>query len=263
LGGALGVGPAAGEILGTAGAGGTVGGLAGGASLPAAGGELGAFGKLLGGLDVVVSDFNATAVAALAGGTEIAPAAAGLGGTEALGVEAGADGGSDAAMLETAGFGATEAPGVPDGANDAGLGATEDVVAGFGATEDHADPGATDAPGFGAGTEAPVIGAAALGARDGVAGGGFVKRGGAGIDVSPVAGPGPRGATGCTGIVVEGEGGASSRHASASASKLRRVFRPQIGQSQPTSNRFWCASMVCAGARSRTRSGPAAKPEST
>ena len=47
------------------------------------------------------------------------------------------------------------------------------------------------------------------------------------------------------------------------ASKLRKVLRPQMGQSQPTSNRFWCASMVCAGARSRTRSRLTAKPAST
>jgi hypothetical protein len=123
--------------------------------------------------------------------------------------------------------------------------------------------GATDAAGFGAGTEVPVLGAIAPGARDGVAPAGFVKSGGAGIEVRPVAGPGPSGAMGCTGIVVEGEGGTSSRHASASASKLRSVFRPQMGQSQPTSNRFWCAPMLCAGARSRRRSGPTAKPERT
>ena len=278
LGGALGVGPGAAEMLGTAGAGGTVIGLAGGAPLGAPGGGLGALGKLLGGLEGVVSDFNATAVAALGSGAELALVVAGLGGAEAPPAGAGADGGLDAAILEMAGLGATEeAPGRADqgeapGATDelpgacgegAGLGATEDDAAGFGATEDVAGAGATDASGFGAGTDVAAVGAAALGARDGVAAPGFAKRGGAGIEVSPVAGPGPSGATGCTGIVVEGRGGASSRQASASTSKLRSVLRPQIGQSQPTSNRFWCAPMLCAGARSRTRSGPTAKPERT
>src|SRR6185503_1045592 len=122
-----------------------------------------------------------------------------------------------------------------------------------------AGAGAIDATGFGAGTDAP----GAPAAREGVAPAGLVKSGGAGIEVSPVAGPGPSGATGCTGMVVDGAGGASSRQARASVSKLRSVFRPQIGQSHPTSNRFWCASMLCAGARSRTRSGPTAKPERT
>jgi hypothetical protein len=180
---------------------------------------------LLGGLDVVVSDFNATAVAALAGGAELPLVVPGLGGAEALVVGAAAGGGFDAAMLEMPGFGATDEE--PNA-----------TAAGFGATEEVAGTGGPGETGLGAGTDPPVLGTNALGAREGVAAGDFVKRGGAGIEVSPVAGPGPSGATGCTGIVVEGEGGASSRHASASWSKLRSVFRPQIGQSQPTSNRF-------------------------
>jgi hypothetical protein len=44
LGGALGMGPGAVEMLGTAGAGGTVGGLAGGATRVPPNGEVGAFG---------------------------------------------------------------------------------------------------------------------------------------------------------------------------------------------------------------------------
>jgi hypothetical protein len=142
----------------------------------------------------------------------------------------------------------------------------DDGAAALGAIDDVAGAGVADGIGRGPGIEAAVLGAdtgAAAGARDGVAVPDFPASGGAGIDVSPVAGPGPSGATGCTGIVVEGTGRASSRHASPSASKLRSVLRPQIGQSQPTSNRFLCASMLWAGARSRTRSGPIAKPERT
>jgi hypothetical protein len=69
LGGALGLalGDGVDEIFGTAGAGGTVTGLAGAALLGAPGGELGALGYWLGGFDGVVSDFNATALAALGG----------------------------------------------------------------------------------------------------------------------------------------------------------------------------------------------------
>lgn len=187
----------------------------------------------------MVSDFNATAVAALPGGDETV---LGFGGAaEALGAAAGAAGRHELPAGET-GFGATDA------VAGAGVGA-----------------GATDGPDFGA--SAPATGAAAAGARDGEVdagtAAGFATRGGAGIDVSPVAGPGPSGAGACTGIVVDGAGGASSRHASASASKLRSVLRPQMGQSQPTSNRFSCASMLCAGARSRTRSRPIANPERT
>ena len=181
----------------------------------------------------MVSDFKATAVAALPGGDE---AGVGLGGAaEALAVEAAGDAGRHEPPAGAAGFGATEA------------------VAG---------DGATGAAGFGA-AAAPAIGAAATGAREGVAEAGLAASGGAGIDVSPVAGPGPSGSGGCTGIVVEGVGGASSRQARPSASKLRSVLRPQMGQSQPTSNRFWCASMLCAGARSRTRSRPIANPDKT
>jgi hypothetical protein len=177
---------------------------------------------LLGGLDGVASDFNATAVAALAGGALVV---VGLGGAEALAAGAAAGGGFDAAMLEIPGLGGKdEAP--------------NDDVAGFDATEDVAAAGGAGATDFDAGIAAPAVAANALGARDGVAAGGFAKSGGAGIEVRPVAGPGPSGARGWTGIVVDGEGGASSRHTSASASKLRSVFRPQMGQSQPTSNRF-------------------------
>jgi hypothetical protein len=188
------------------------------------GGALGALGKMLGGLDGVVNDFSATAVAAL-GGDEPVAVGAGLGGA-AEGLGAGA--------APQPGLGATDPPGA----------------------------GAAEASGLGA-DDIPAPGDAALGAREGVAAAGLVTRGGAGIEVRPVAGPGPSGVTACTGMVVEGTGAASSRHASASASKLRKVLRPQIGQSQPTSNRFWCASMVCAGARSRTRSRLTAKPAST
>ena len=245
LGGALGVGAGATEMLGTGGAAGTLNDFPGGAPLPVPGGELGALGKLLGGRDGDVSDFNATAVAAFGGGVEVV---LGFGGPqEVVGAGPGAgaaDGGRDTPALGPGGFGATE-----EVAGATGLGATEAVAA----------AGATDATGFGAGTD--VL--AAPGARDGVAAVGLGKSGGAGIDVSPVAGPGPSGATGCTGIVVDGPGGASSRQARPSASKLRSVFRPQIGQSHPTSNRFSCASMLCAGARSRIRSGPTAKPERT
>ena len=188
---------------------------------------------MLGGLDGVVSDFNATAVAALPGGEE---RLLGFGGAaEALGIAA---------------VGAAGRHEPPAGA------------AGFGATDGVAGADVAGAAGFG-GVEALVAGAAATGARDGVAEAGFATSGGAGIDVSPVAGPGPSGGGGCTGIVVEGAGGASSRHAKPSASKLRSVLRPQMGQSQPTSKRFWCASMLCAGARSRTRSRPIAKPDKT
>lgn len=146
------------------------------------------------------------------------------------------------------------------GATDAVAGAGTDV-AGFGATEvDGA--GAIDEAGFGA-TDVLALEVSGPGARDAVVVRGLAASGGAGIDVSPVAGPGPSGAGAWTGIVVEGPGGASSRHARPSASKLRSVLRPQMGQSHPTSNRFSCASMVCAGARSRTRSRPIAKPAST
>jgi len=165
---------------------------------------------LLGGLDGVVSDFSATAVAALPGGDETV---LGLGG-EALGVAAG-----DAGRHE-----------LPAGTPvAAGFGATEAVAAGAGV-------GATEPAGLGAAM--PPIGVAEAGARDGVADGGLATRGGAGIDVSPVAGPGPSGIAGCAGIVVEGVGGAASRQERPSASKLRIVLRPQMGQSQPTSNRF-------------------------
>jgi hypothetical protein len=122
---------------------------------------------LLGGLDCEVRDFNATAVAAL-GGEE---AVLGLGGAaEALGV--GAAGGDD---------GRQEPP-----AGAAGFGATDEVA---GATD-----GVAAVTGLGA-MDGLAVGPAA-GARDGVAATGFVKSGGAGIDVSPVAGPGPRGAGG-------------------------------------------------------------------
>jgi hypothetical protein len=151
------------------------------------------------------------------------------GAVEALGVDAGAGDGRHDPPTAGAGFGATEAPGATAGA----LGAI-----GFGATEDMPGAGATDVAGFGA-TDALAPGAAALGTRDGVAPAGFVASGGAGIEVNPVAGPGPGGEGGCTGIVVEGMGGASSRQARPSASKLRSVLRPQMGQSQATSNRFW------------------------
>jgi hypothetical protein len=227
----------------------------------------------------VVSDFNATAVAALGGAEE---AVLGFGGAaEAPGAAAGAGGGRHDAP-GAAGFGATDAlPGAP-GATDALPGApgATDALPGatpLGATEGVAGAGAIEATGFGAtdalapGTAAlgardgvaPGPGTAALGARDGVATAGFAKSGGAGIEVSPVAGPGPSGAAGCTGIVVEGMGAASSRQARPSASKLRSVLRPQMGQSHPTSNRFSWASMLCAGARSRTRSRPTAKPART
>jgi hypothetical protein len=172
---------------------------------------------------------------------------------EALGADAGADEGRHDPPAGAAGFGATEAPGATDGV----LGAT-----GFGRTEAVPGAGATDVTGLGA-VEVLATGAAAMGARDGVTPEGFVTSGGAGIEVNPVAGPGPGGGGGCTGIVVDGVGGASSRHTRASASKLRSVLRPQMGQSHPTSNRFWWASMVCAGARSRMRSGPTAKPART
>ncbi|HMI82941.1 MAG TPA: hypothetical protein VK550_02550 [Polyangiaceae bacterium] len=199
---------------------------------------------MLGGFDGVVSDFNATAVAALAGGEE---GVLGLGGgAEVPGVGAGTDG-RHPPPEGAAGFGGT------DGEVDAG---------GFGATDVVAGPGATDANGFGA-TEVLASGAAAAGAREGIAAAGRVSSGGAGIDVRPVAGPGPGGAAGCTGMVAAGAGGASSRQTRASASKLRIVLRPQMGQSHPTSNRFSCASMLCAGARSRTRSEPIAKPART
>jgi hypothetical protein len=142
-----------------------------------------------------------------------------------------------------------------------GFGAIDEVAGalGFGAIDEVA--GAPATAGLG-GTEALATGAA-LGARDGAAAAGFAKLGDAGIAVRPVAGPGPGGGGGCTGGCSAGVGGASSRHTRASASKLRSVLRPQIGQSHPTSNRFSCASMLCAGARSRTRSRPIAKPDRT
>jgi hypothetical protein len=217
-------------LAGTAGAAGTLGGLAAGAPLGAAGGTLGARGKLLGGLDGVVSDFNATAVAAL-GGDDPVPAAAGL------------DGAVEPPAAKDAGFAADHPdPGAVEGVGGAAFGAT-DVA-----------PGATDVSGLGGTDGAP-------GARDGVAG--LEASGGAGIDVSPVAGPGPRGATGKTGIAVDGAGGGSSLQVRLSAAKLRSVFRPQMGQSHPTSNRSSRGSMLCEGARSRTRSSPTAKPAST
>jgi hypothetical protein len=122
---------------------------------------------LLGGLDCEVRDFNATAVAAL--GAEEA-VLGGLGGAaEALGVgAAGGDDGRQEPPAGAAGFGATDEAGATDGAA---------AVIGLGAME------------------ALAVGPAA-GAREGVAAAGFVKSGGAGIDVSPVAGPGPRGAAG-------------------------------------------------------------------
>ena len=219
----------------------------------------------------MVSDFKATAVAAL-GAEE--PVVAFGGAVEPAGVAAGGDGRHEP-PVGTSGLGATDdAPGAMDGVPVvAGLGATNGVpgagatdVVGFGAVDEVAGGGGTDAAaaemaGFGA-TDV-LAGAAALGARDGVGAAGLAKGAGAGIEVSPVAGPGPGGGGGCTGIVVEGAGGASSRQARASASKLRSVLRPQMGQSHPTSNRFSWASMVCAGARSRMRSRPIAKPEST
>ena len=199
VGGAVGVGPGAAEIFGTGGAAGTLSGWA--AEVPGA--ALGGLGKLLGGLDGVLSDFSATAVAAL-GGEEAPPR-----------------GGRDA-----------------PGPGSTGLGATEAALGiGFGAIEPVPGAGATEESGFGA-TDALDPGAAATGARKGMAPAGFETRGGAGIDVRPVAGPGPSGATGWVGIVIDGVGGASSRKDNASASKLRRVFLPQMGQSQPTSNRF-------------------------
>jgi hypothetical protein len=203
------------------------------------GGALGALGKVLGGLEGVVNDFSATAVATL-GGDEPGALGAGLGGAAE---------GLDAGGPPQPGLGATEPPAVG-------------AVEGSGLEAD--DMPAPGAAGSGLGADdMPAPCAAALGAREGVAPAGFVTMGGAGIEVRPVAGPGPSGAMACTGIVVEGTGGASSRQASASASKLRKVLRPQIGQSQPTSKCFWCASMLCAGARSRTRSRPTAKPAST
>ena len=87
-------------------------------------------------------------------------------------------------------------------------------------------------------------------------------RGGSDVPV-PNEGPGPSGAGACGGGAAAGEGGLASRHTSESAEKLRSVLRPQMGHSQPTSKRSWAASMVWAGARSRTRSRPMAKPAST
>ena len=267
LAGAFAAGPSVEAIFGTTGASGTSGGF--GDAAPAPGGaEAGGFGKVLGGLDGVVSDFNATAVAALGptDGVRLAPGWTGA--TDGL-----VDGAP--ALDEGAGFGATEefAGAVSFGsvAEDAGARGCGNpgVVEGMGAlggdelavkeAPEELPNGVGDV-GFGA-AGALVV---APGARDALpALAGFAASGGAGIDVSPVAGPGPSGAGGCTGIVVAGAGGASSRQLKPSASKLRKVLRPQIGHSQPTSKRFCCASIVCAGARSRTRSRPIAKPART
>lgn len=67
LGGVLGAGPGAEEMLGTAGAAGTAGIPHGFVFWPPSGGELGSLGYWLGGFDGVVSDLSATAVAALGG----------------------------------------------------------------------------------------------------------------------------------------------------------------------------------------------------
>jgi hypothetical protein len=58
-------------------------------------------------------------------------------------------------------------------------------------------------------------------------------------------------------------GESTSRHTSASASNVRSVLRPQMAQSHPTANRLCCASMLCAGAISRSPSGPMEWPART
>ncbi len=117
LGGVLGEEPGADARFGTGGAAGTAGIPHGFVLGPPSGGELGSFGSWLGGVDVVVSDFRATAVEALGGGEEGDPAG-GCGGAD--GVAAGAAGGR-----ETLAPGATEVP-----VTAAGLGAEERPVAG-------------------------------------------------------------------------------------------------------------------------------------
>lgn len=118
FGGVLGDEPGADAMFGTAGAAGTAGIPHGFVLGPPSGGELGSFGYWLGGLDVVVSDFRATAVEALGDGEEGDPDG-GCG--DADGVAAGAAAGG----RETLAPGATELP-----VTAAGLGAEERPVPG-------------------------------------------------------------------------------------------------------------------------------------
>jgi hypothetical protein len=118
LGAVLGEEPGDDVRFGTAGAAGTAGIPQGFVFWPPSGGELGSFGYWLGGLDVVVSDFRATALEALGGGVEGDPEP-GCGGAD--GVAAGAAAGG----RETLAPGATEVP-----VAAAGLGAEERPVAG-------------------------------------------------------------------------------------------------------------------------------------
>jgi hypothetical protein len=79
-----------------------------------------------------------------------------------------------------------------------------------------------------------------------------------------VAGPGPGSAGNCGGGCTPVAGASASRKERPPASKLRSVLRPQMGQSQATSNRFPATSMLWAGARSRMPSEmPMAKPART
>jgi hypothetical protein len=172
-------------MLGTAGAAGTAGIPQGFVFGPPSGAVLGGLGYWLGGLDGVVSDFSATAVAAL-GGEDGVPAT-GFGA-----VEGEAGGGREAAgpgavddVLGVHGLGAVEGVGAAGATDVAGLGAIDVPAA-----------GAIEPAGFGAGMDAPAAPGARAGSAEIPAARGFEKSGGAGIEVSPVAGPGPSGAAG-------------------------------------------------------------------
>jgi hypothetical protein len=223
----------------------TAGGLLAGFGMTLLDGTLGTTG--LAEVGGVLSDFSATALDAFAGvgtggGTlRRATGVVALDGTGAGDVTRPTDG----TVTELAAGAATAlgalAGVAPVDVTAAGTGATATGTAGEGV--------GTAGEGIGAGTAA-VAGSAGEGTGTGAsssAGRGFGSS-------AAVAGPGPGGVGGSTGGNTPVVGISPSFQTRPPASKLRSVFRPQKGQAQATSNRERAASMLWAGARSRTRS---------